>query len=312
MFKNSKMLRGIVLALALVLVLGGGLVLKMHVGAEANTVVLYVSANGNNTTGADAATAFTTIAAATKAANDRSLAPGTEVKIVVLGDLYVTSRNLDGATAKDSAGGKLHFTITSEKTGSVEEYSTLLHHAFSSSGSTSYEKIILSNDITFRNVIISAEAQPYYQSNAPLDDPIKPDKLYRTRYLHAGANNIVFDGCVITTTIPDMSEGWVFCCDAYASSTVEATSTLTMLNGDYSNVTVYVQDQVTPLWDLKLYVENSTIGTVYADPDTDQAASVNAKSIDVFFKNSTVSSYRPQGRGQIAVTHGITATFEDT
>jgi len=309
MFKNSKILKGIVLSLALVLVVGAGVLLKMQASAEANTVVFYVSDNGNNTTGKDAATAFTSISAATKAANDMKLAPGTEVKLIVVDQIFATSRNMDGATAKDSAGGKLHFTITSEDAGSK---ATILHLAYNSSGSTSYEKIILSNNITFKDIIISAQVQPYYQGNAPITDPIDYGKLYRTRYIHAGSNDVVFDNCEITSTYPSESKAvtWTLLCDAYESSSVEGKSSLTLLNGDYSNCTVYVQDQVTPLWDLSLYVENATVGTVYALADTDTGTSVNAKSVTCTFKDATVSSYNPMGRGNVAVTEGVTAIFE--
>ncbi len=309
MFKNSKMLKGFVLALALVLVLGGGFALKLNANAEANTVVLYVSATGNNTTGKDAATAFTDIADATAAANDMNLAPGTEVKILVVDSVRSESRNLDGETAKDSAGGKLHFTITSADSANK---ASIVHHAFNSSGSTSYEKIILSNNITFKNVDIIAEAQPYYQNNAPITGTVDYGKLYRTRNLHIGGNTVEFDNCEITSTIPDKSKNWVLYCDGYASSTAVGGSHLRLLNGDYSNCTVYVQDQVLPLWDLSLYVENASTSTVYALADTDQGLSVNAKSVTCTFKNATVGSYNPQGRGQIGVTEGVTAIFEDT
>ncbi len=307
MFKNSKILKGIILALAVVLVLGGGVLLKMNVTAEENTVIFYVSENGNNTTGKDAATAYTSIAAATKAANDMKLAPGTEVKLIIVDKVRSEEIKMDGPTALDSQGGKLHFTITSDSA-----KGTILHHVYNGSGSTSYERIIFSNDITFRNIILCAEVQPYYQNAAPITNPIDYNKLYRTRNIYVGSNTVEFDNCDITTTIPDKSKSMLFYCDAASSSAVEGASNLRLLNGDYSNCTVYTQDQITPLWDLSVYVENASVGTVYATADTDQAASTNAKSITCTFKKATVASYNPQGRGQITITEGITAIFEDT
>ena len=178
MFKNSNLLKGVVFALALVLVLACGVLLNTDAVAETNTVVLYVSDNGNNTTGKDAATAFTSFIKATAAANEMQLAPGTELKIIVPDKVFVTDRYLDKNTVKDTAGNKVHITITSADAGSP---ATILHHHYNSSGSTSYEKIILSNDITFKDIIISAQVQPYYQSNAPVVEPIDYGKLYRTR-----------------------------------------------------------------------------------------------------------------------------------
>lgn len=311
MFKNSKMLKGIVLALALVLVLGAGVALNLRAAAEANTVVLYVSENGNNTTGKDAATAFTDIAAATKAANDMKLAPGTPVKILIVDRVYSDTRYMDGsASAKDSAGGKLQFTIASAD---PSEKAEIIHHHYNSSGSSTYERINIANDITFENVSIVAEVQPYYEANAPFDpNAVDYGKLYRTRYFHVGNNKVVLDNCEFTSTVPDQSaaKSWTLLCDSYAKVTTEGASSLTLKNGDYSNCTVYVQDQITPLWDLSLYVENASAGTVYALADTDTATSVNAKSVTCTFKDATVSSYRPQGRGHIGVTEGVTATFE--
>ncbi len=313
MFKNSKMMKGIVLALALVLVAGAGLALKLQADAAGETVVYYVSAEGKNTTGKDAATAFNTFGAATAAANEKKLAPGSEVKIIVIGKVLVETRNLDEHTVLDTSGNRVPITITSQNTGSVDEYSTIAHHSFNSSGSTSYEKVFFSNDITFKNIIISAEAQNYYEGNAPLIEPIDYSKLFRTRNLHVGKNKITFDSCEITSNIADKGsscEAWVLFCDNYEASSVEGESSLTLLNGDYSNCTVYVQDQVTPLWDLSLYVENASVGTVYAMADTDAGTTNNAKSIDCHFVDATVSSFNPMGRGNVGVTYGVTATFE--
>ena len=89
MFKNSKMLKGMFLALAFVLVLGAGVLLNLNANAEGNTVVYYVSDSGNNTTGKDAATAFHTFTAVTEEANKLNLAPGTELKIVVVDQVFI-------------------------------------------------------------------------------------------------------------------------------------------------------------------------------------------------------------------------------
>lgn len=309
MFKNSKMLKGMVLALALVLVLGAGVLLNFKANAETNTVVYYVSDSGNNTTGKDAATAFRTFEAVTEAANKLNLAPGTELKILVVDQVFIKTRELDKNTVRDSAGNKVHITITSAS----EEKATILHYAYSSSGSTSYEKIFIDNDITFRNIIISGQVQSYYESNAPVTaEKIDYGKFYRTRNLHIGSNTVEFDNCEFTSTYPSQSAArtWVLFCDDYAKSEVEGGSHLRLLNGDYSNCTVYVQDQITPLWDLSIYVENASTSTVYALADTDTTKTANAKSVTCTFKDATVASYNPQGRGNVGVTEGVTAVFE--
>lgn len=310
MFKNSKLMKGIVLTLALVLVLGAGVALRLQAGATGETVVYYVSENGKNTTGKDAENAFKTFAAATAAANELQLAPGSEVKIIVIGKVLVETKSFDVNTVLDTEGNKVPLTVTSENTGSQDEFSIIAHHWFSSSGSTANEKIFFANDITFKDIIIRGEAQNYLEGNAPVADPVDYNKLYRTRGLHVGNNKLVFDNSPITSSIPDKAKTWTLFCDNYASSKEEGASSLTLKNGDYSNCTVYVQDQVTPLWDLSLSVENASVGTVYALADTDTGATYNAKSVNVYFKDATVSSYNPMGRGNVGVSYGVTATFE--
>lgn len=309
MFKNSKMLKGMVLALAFVLVLGAGALLNLTANAEGNTVVYYVSDSGNNTTGKDAATAFRTFAAVTEAANKLNLAPGTELKIMVVDQVFIHTTGLDVNTVRDSAGNKVHITIASADSGSK---ATILHFVEDPSAATKNEKIHLVNDITFRDIIISGQVQSYYQSNAPVTSTIDYGKFYRTRGLHVGSNTVEFDNCEFTSTFPEQSKAksWVLYCDAYAKSGVEGASHLRLLNGDYSNCTVYVQDQITPLWDLSLYVENASTGTVYALADTDTSTTINAKSVTCHFKDATVGSYNPQGRGHVGVTYGVTAIFE--
>lgn len=310
MFKNSKLMKGVVLALALVLVLGVGVTLKLYADAAGQTVVYYVSESGKNTTGKDPSTAFKTFAAATEAANALKLAPGSEVKIIVVGKVLVETQKLDVNTVKDTSGNKVPLTITSQNTGSADEFSIIAHHYFNSSGSTTYEKVYFANDITFKDIIFRGEAQNYFEGNAPLTDPIDYNKLYRTRGLHVGNNKIVFDNCEITSNIPDKAKAWTLFCDNYEKSLEKGASSLTLKNGDYSNCTVYVLDQITPLWDLSLSVENASVGTVYAAAETDTAESYNAKSLNVNFKDATVSSFNPSGRGNVGVTHGMTAVFE--
>lgn len=309
MLKNSKMLKGMFLALALVLVLSAGILLNLNANAEGNTVVYYVSDSGNNTTGKDAATAFRTFAAATEAANKLNLAPGTELKIVVVNKVLIQTTGLDQNTVRDSAGNKVHITITSADPANK---ATILHYVEDPSAASKNEKIHLVNDITFKDIIISAQVQSYYTGNAAIGATIDYSKFYRTRGIHIGSNTVEFDNCEITSTFPSQSgaKNFVLYCDAYASSTVEGASNLRLLNGDYSNCTVYVQDQITPLWDLSLYVENASTGTVYALADTDTSKTANAKSVTCHFKDATVNSYNPQGRGHVGVTNGVTAIFE--
>jgi hypothetical protein len=125
MFKNSKLLKGITLVFALVLLIGCGVVFSNVAAASPKTVVFYVGDTGDNTSGLDESTALHTLSDAMQKATDMKLPSGSEVKIIVVDRLTITTKGADGTLAKDASGYRLPVTITSLETTNEDQFSEL-------------------------------------------------------------------------------------------------------------------------------------------------------------------------------------------
>ena len=328
MFKNKKMMRGIVLALAFVLVLGGGILLKLYANAASNTVVLYVSDEGDNTTGLDEASAFTTISGAMKAANNMQLSPGMELRVIVTDIITVETQSIDGTVVKDTAGGRVPVTITSLYDTSDEDMSTI-YLTYRIAGANPLptdgsQRAYVVNDVTFRNIRILAKVHGIYLNN---EDTGLVKDLYRIRYFYLGGNKVVFDNCHLTSELGDFIQytnssgkdvsdpSWIIYGDTQTSNTNAADCSLTMKNRDYSHVQVYLNGGAggtgVPNYDMTFYAENISLNNFFALRNTNTSTTDNAKSMNITVKNSTLSAFYLAGSGgDNGVTGGVNITID--
>ena len=121
MFKNFKLLKGITLVLALAVLLGAGILVGSYVAAASNTVILYVSDHGDNSTGEDEATAFTSIDAAIDAANKMYLEAGSQLKLLVVDRISVPTQVVDEEVLTDRTGARVPIIVTSFQNVTDEE-----------------------------------------------------------------------------------------------------------------------------------------------------------------------------------------------
>ncbi|MBR5296211.1 MAG: hypothetical protein IKU24_06435, partial [Clostridia bacterium] len=243
MLKNSKMLKGVIIALAFVLVLGGGILLKYAVGAAAKTVVFYVSDEGDNTTGADEATAFITIGDALKAANDMKLAPGYEVRLIVANKVSIPTQYIDNQiVAVDNKGDKLPVTVTSLHDDSDDNMSTI-YLTYVQAGTVfedGSQRAYVKNDFTFKDIRIQAKVHAAYVANK---DTGKDVDHYRIRYFRVVDSSVTFDNCHLTSDMGDFIEDtptWFVYGDNMTASDAKKDTVLTIKNRDWSHVKVHL------------------------------------------------------------------------
>ena len=316
MFKNAKLLKGSTVALACALVLCLGIVFGIYYAvAAANTVTLYVSDHGDNTTGSDEASAFTSIMEATKAANKMALKPGTKLKLLIAERTTVTTSNLaeqvydteknkvpvfvEGYGYDKNDGNRPEIYCTYRDLGNTSSYRQWMH---------------LGCDMEFYGVkFLSKVHDETYGKGAP-------NEHYCTRYLNAGGFYAVFDDVVFTTEDPANIK-WELRADRYSSGSVivktAGHSGFALKNGDYTNCDIKISQYATVNYDIDVSFENVTLsavnilasGTTYlGNPDRDQ----KANSITVTFgKGTTVKGNVVPNLddGYYLVPDGITVNF---
>ncbi len=304
MFKNSKLLKGVTVALAFVLLLCGGILLKQAVDAAGNTVVYYVSDFGDNTTGLDPTTAFNTFSAASAAANAAKLEPGTEVLFYLVEEVTLTTQSIDGSTIKDKNGTPLHLTIASYVEG---EFATIdMAYVIAGQGTSGSQRATLANDVTFKDISIASRVQDKYVGDSTSNG------LWRIRNFYPEGHDVVFDHCEFTSNQGKSVGTWTCYVVGSASKTTEGEHGVVFKNGDYSNVSVYTQTQAVPFWDLYFRGENASFGTVYISADSSTNQGDNAKSITIELKDCTAASFNLATTGHVSVPEGIEVTFDHT
>lgn len=317
MFKNAKLLKSVTVALACALVLGIGLFVGLYyVGAAANTVTLYVSDQGDNTTGSDEASAFTSIMSATQAANKMALKPGTKLKLLVVERTTVTTSNLaeqvydtennkvpvyiEGYGYDKDDGNRPEIYCTYRDTSNTNSYRQWMH---------------LGCDMEVYGVKFLSKVQDETYGS-------KPSEHYCTRYLNAGGYYAVFDDVVFTTEDPANIK-WELRADRYASASVivrtEGHSGFALKNGDYTNCNIKITQYSTMNYDIDVSFENATLPTVNilangtgytGNPERDQ----KAKSITVTFGEGTKVTgdvVTNADDGYYYVPDGITVNFKE-
>ncbi len=319
MVKNSKMLKGAIIALALILVLGGGILLKAAVDAAANTVTFYVSDSGDDTTGKDAATAFTTIGSALKKANEMKLEPGMKLRLIVADTVSIPTQYLDNqVVAKDNKGGKLPITVTSLHDDSDENMSTIYLTYVQANGAyeSGSQRANVANDITFKDIAIKAKVHGNYVGNKNTGNK---NDLYRIRYFRVVNSKVTFDNCRLTSDLGDFCDGaptWFIYSDGMTASEAKSETAITVKNRDYSHVTVHLVPDGTALCpnnSLYFYGENTAFAEFYILKRTSTEKTQDLRKAEVNFKGCTLGNlYLSSSGGDLEVPGGITVNAENT
>lgn len=314
MFKNAKLLKGSTVALACALVLCLGIVFGIYYAvAAANTVTLYVSDQGDNTTGSDEASAYTSIMGATQAANKMALKPGTKLKLLVVERTTVTTSNL-AEQVYDTEGNKIPVYIEGYGYDEDDGNRPEIYCTYRDSNAKSYRQWMhLGCDMEIYGVKFLSKV---YDETYGKD----PSEHYCTRYLNAGGYYAVFDDVVFTTEDPANIK-WELRADRYASSGVivrtAGHSGFALKNGDYTNCDIKITQYSAMNYDIDVSFENATLptvnilasGTTYlGNPERDQ----KAKSITVTFGAGTTvkGNVVPNlDDGYYLVPDGITVNF---
>lgn len=321
MLKNSKLLKGITIALALVVVLGAGVALKLHANAQSKVIVRYVSDAGDNTTGMDEASAYTAIKNATAALAKTEIAPGTEVRIVVVNEVSVPDKAIDVTTLKDTQGGLVPITITSQYTDDPDNFANirLCYPGTSTSPSGGSRSANVVNNVTFKDINLVAKVNDYYTNN---EDTGNVKDLYRIVGFYTAGYNVVFDQCIFTTDLPDQITGydvWTVY-NSVISGVAEGSTSITFKNGDYSNVTTYPCNVEAPRWEFGLKAENATLGPVYLLSTNSKTATNNALRVTAEFTDCELLDFLPcrnlksktLADANFGVANGVEVTFNDT
>ncbi len=312
MLKNLKLLKGITIALAFVLVLGGGILLKLTADAATKTVVYYISDEGDNTTGQDEASAFTSIKDAIVAANAEKFAPGTQLRFIVVDRVSISTQVLGGnEIAKDSAGEKLPITVTSLYDDTSENFSTiyLTYRMSSAKPESGSQRAIIYNDFNFKDIRIQAKVHDVYADNV---NDGNQDNLYRIRNLYLVESKVTFDHCFLTSDLGDYA--WTIYGENNKDSTNEFDTSLIIKDCNFSHVKIWLNSSFcVPNYNMYFYGENSQFAEYYITRRTNTATTDDIKSVNVHFKGCTLGNlYLSSSGGDISIPGGVNITVEDS
>ncbi len=315
MFKNAKLLKSVTVVLACALVLFLGI---YYVGAADSTVILYVSDHGDNTTGIDEASAYTSILDATKAANEMKLKPGTKLKLLLVDRVTVTTETLN-VPVYDTEGNEI--TVLAEGygfDGDVGNRADVYCTWYNSSQKSYRQWLLLGGNMEFHGVRFLSKLQDQTYGSGVAGH-------YCTRYFYASGHYATFDNVEFTTEAPEDIK-WTLRADKYSSSNVlvktAGHSGFALKNGDYTNCTLVVSGYAVSNYDLDVSFENAKVAAFSIlssssnkvdNPFLDQ----KANSITVTFGSGTVveknkddiSLYTNSSDGYYEVPGGITVNF---
>ncbi len=312
MLKNFNILKGITVSLVLALLLCGGILLKNYADAATSTVVYYLSDSGDNTTGADEATAFHTIDDAIRAVNAKKLEPGSTVKLIVVDRLTLTTQIADSVVAVDAQGNRLPVTLTSLDGASSKDDFSEVYLTFINSGATSGgQYVTFNNDWTFKNIrILNKVHEAYTQFN-----PSLTYRFLQKTYYFAG-QSLTLDNVEIKperdgSDVPPL----LFYLDANAaSSDVAYHKNVTIKDCDFSyKTTTYCHGFALPYVDMTVTTENSSFETVYMSYTSSTSQTDDLKSLTVNFNagTSVKTLYYNRSSSHLGIPGGITFNYRD-
>lgn len=307
MFKNSKLLKGITLVFALVLLIGCGVVFSNVAAASPKTVVFYVGDTGDNTSGLDESTALHTLNAAMQKATDMKLPSGSEVKIIVVDRLTITTKGADSTLAKDASGYRLPVTITSLETTNEDQFSELYLAYFDGAAASDQQSAVFYNDITFKDVVISLKVQQDRVGN------VATAKRWMQKNLHFIGDNTTFDHCVIKAERTGDDIDYIYCYADYSTNnaTIEYDKHVTIKNGT-KGASWFLHNYRVPYVTLTVDVENVTIGDLHVAPMSSTATTPDLKKLTVNLREgATIKNLYMSRGGHIDIPEGITVNYYD-
>ncbi len=301
MFKNSKLLKGVVLTLALVLVLSLGVVLKFHADASSNTAVYYLSKQGDNTTGKDEATAFTSFMTACETLSKEEFAPGTKIYFLVIDQVVCDTEEFNSHQVKDTDGNVITINVTSLFDDSAEDYAEIYLSYINMNMADSSQRVIMNNSFYFKNINIFSHVHEERNSS---------NVRRAVNRMYFNGNDVTFDNCVIRYDDTTHTAEW-FVYGTHVQDHVEtaASPTITFKDGDYSLFNFCLQDTINPNYDITINLENVNGNIIYLLGDTDGGIDFKAKSLSLnvtgCYGNKPFAHIRPVSNGQYMVSDGI-------
>ena len=308
MFKNSKLLKGITLVFALVLLIGCGVVLSNVAAASPRTVVMYVGDPGDNTSGLNESTALHSLDAAIQKANEMKLPSGSELKLIVVDRLTITTKGCDSTLAFDASGFRLPITITSLETTNEDQFSDLYLAYFDGSATSGNQSAVFYNDITFKDVGITVKVQ---QDRVGF---VATAKRWMQKNLHFIGNITTFDHCVIKPERTGDDVDSVICYADYSTNNayIEYDKVVNIKNGDYTTAAWFLHNYRVPYETLTVNMENATFGSLHVAPMTSTATTQDLKKFTVNLgAGTTVTNLYMSRQGHIDIPEGITINYYD-
>lgn len=310
MFKNSRLLKGIFLVMACVMVLGCAFLLRDFVAAKTNVVTLYVSDHGDNTDGSDEACAFTSLDAAFTAVNEKKYPAGTELKLVVVDRLTVGGQKMDSVIATDADGGRMPVTITSLETSSEDDYSELYLTYLHSNATSGNRAVGIYNDIFFKDVKITSKVH-----NVNVGYDVTREYFSVTTLLLAG-HNVSFKNCVIRAEENEYSlqnySKYVITirCDGSGNNSVPVVKTVNFLGGDYTGNAVQAHYYTLPNVDLTVNIKNSKFEQFYPNAITKIDTDPDLKKMTINVGEGTeINKFYYMNTGDVTIPEGMTFNY---
>ncbi len=303
MLKNSKFLKGLTLVLALVLVLGAGVLVGTYVEAATKTVLFYVSDNGDNTTGEDEATAFTSIDAAIAAANKMYLEPGSQLKLLVVDRISVPTQKVDGEVLTDRTGARVPIIITShQNVTDKEDFSEVYFTYFTEDPDLpeDSQKAVIYNDVTFKNIRLNSQAQDVFS------DAGDSEGFYCVRFLYFNGEKLTLDNVELSNEDSLGKAKWNLYPGGDTATEEYLNKEINFLNGDYKSKTTvtYVTNANNPNTNYVFNVENALLNYVYVVGGNANQVTVNLKD------GADIRSLYYGTGGKKSVPQGVTINYE--
>lgn len=312
MFKNSKILKGISLAFALVLVLGCAVMISNYVEASAKTVVFYVSDDGDNTSGSDEATAFTSLSGAIQKANEMKLPTGSRLKLIVVDRITTTTSSPDSTLALDANGYRLPITITSQNTSSPDDYSEIYLAYRHSTASSDYRSATFYNDIYFKDIDIISKVHDVRVGMSPTA------KRYSQRNIHFIGYDVTLDNTRIAheRTGSDVETLYVYLDYSTANSTLNYDKVVTIKNydnnvrGKDSTAAWFFHQYRVPYVGLTVNLENCKFGTIHLLPMNSTATTDDLRKFTLNIgEGAEIDNFYLTRNGHIDIPEGVTINY---
>ncbi|MBR2615197.1 MAG: hypothetical protein IKC69_00785 [Clostridia bacterium] len=307
MLKNSKTLKGITLVFALVMLLSCGILLTSASGAESNKIVLFVSDHGDNSTGKDEASAFTTFNAAIAASNAMKPEPGTELVLIVADTVTVTTQQVDSTIARDSEGNRMRVTVTSLNGANEDDFSSIILAYHNTSGDSKSRYASFYNDLNFLNIEIKIRVFETRVSNSPTG------KRFHAKDINFLGVHTTFDHCLLgpEEDVPDMDYIYTYFDYGGNNPNVYMDKVVDYKNGSRFNSVFCIHYYRVRNIGLTVNFENVNLGTVHVNRTANTETIDDLKYMVLNIGNGTTigNLYLVSSDGDHGFTEGMTVNY---